>query len=107
MRLTHSSWLAVIVVVVVGVARRSSGAASSDGDGDGDDDSGSDGGGHSSLSDNRRVGWGAASAMSSTGPATKLALNARGGVWAWCGTFSLVDCCLPPPVQQLDVFLCR
>jgi hypothetical protein len=111
LRLTHSSWLAVIVVVVVGVARRSSDAASSDGDGDGDDDSGSDGGGRggrrSSLSDNRRVGWGAASAMSSTGPATKLALNARGGVWAWCGTFSLVDCCLPPPVQQLDVFLCR
>ena len=46
--------------------------------------SGSDGGGHSSLSDNRRVGWGAASAMSSTGLAAKLALNARGGVWAWC-----------------------
>jgi hypothetical protein len=91
--------------VGVGVARRSSGAASSDVDGD--DDSDSDGGGRSSRSDNRRVGCGAASAMSSTGPATKLALNARGGVWAWCGTFSLVDCCLPPPVQQLDVFLCR
>ena len=45
----------MIVVVVVGVARRGSDAASSDGDGDGDDDSGSDGGGHSSLSDNRRV----------------------------------------------------
>ena len=96
----------MIVGVVVGVARHSSGAASSDGDGDGDDDSGSDGGGHSSLSDNRRVGWGAASAMSSTGPATKLALNARGWVWGWCGCFS-VDCCLPPPVQQLDVFRCR
>ena len=105
LRLTHSSWLAVIVGVVVGVARRSSGAASSDGDGD--DDSDSDGGGRSSRSDNRRVGCGAASAMSSTGPATKLALNARAGVWAWCGCFSLVDCCLPPPVQQLDVFLCR
>ena len=104
LRLTHSSWLAVIVGVVVGVARRSSGAASSDGDGD--DDSDSDGGGRSSRSDNRRVGCGAASAMSSTGPATKLALNARGWVWAWCGCFS-VDCCLPPPVQQLDVFLCR
>ena len=44
LRLTHSSWLAVIVGVVVGVAHRSSGAASSDGDGD--DDSDSDGGGH-------------------------------------------------------------
>jgi len=109
LRLTHSSWLAVIVGVVVGVARRSSGAASSDGDGDGDDDSDSDGGGCSSRSDNRRVGCGAASAMSSTGPATKLALNARGGVWAWCGCFSPVDCLppRPPPVQQLDVFLCR
>jgi len=31
-------------------------------------------------SDNRCVGCGAASAMSSTGPATKLALNARGWV---------------------------
>eukprot|EP01046_Picozoa_sp_COSAG06_P061640 COSAG06_NODE_13598_length_1240_cov_311.711656_1_plen_286_part_10 len=44
----------------------------------------------SSRNDNRRVGCGAASAMSSTGPATKLALNARGGVWAWCGCFSPV-----------------
>jgi hypothetical protein len=64
----------------------------------------------SSRNDNQRVGCGAASAMSSTGPATKLALNARGGVWAWCGCFSPVDCCLPPrppPVQQRDVFLCR
>ena len=44
--------------------------------------------------------------MSSTGPATRLALNARDWVWAWCGCFS-VDCCLPPPVQQLDVFRCK
>ena len=48
-------------------------------------DSDSDGGGRSSRSDNRRVGCGTASAMSSTGLAAKLALNARGGVWAWCG----------------------
>jgi hypothetical protein len=57
----------------------------SDVDADGDDDSDSDGGGRSSRSDNRRVGCGTASAMSSTGLAAKLALNARGGVWAWCG----------------------
>jgi hypothetical protein len=62
---------------------------------------------HTISSDIRCVGCGAASAMSSTGPATKLALNARGGVWAWCGCFSPVDCCLPPPVQQPDVFLYR
>jgi hypothetical protein len=83
--LTHTSWLAVIVGVGVGVARHSSGAASSDVDGDGDGDDDSDGGGRSSRSDNRRVGCGTASAMSSTGLAAKLALNARGGVWAWCG----------------------
>ena len=84
--------------------RHSSRAASSDGNGGDDGDGG--GSGHSSSSDNRRVGCSAASAASSTGPATKLALNARGWVWAWCGCFS-VDCCLPPPVQQLDVFRCR
>ena len=44
--------------------------------------------------------------MFSTGLATRLALNARDWVWAWCGCFS-VDCCLPPPVQQLDVFRCK
>jgi hypothetical protein len=48
---------------------------------------------HTISSDIRCVGCGAASAMSSTGPATRLALNARDWVWAWCGCLSPQQSC--------------